>query len=135
TGNRGHCPAEFRSLRDENVRYCRGLAASVVNGSSITLVPAVSGGSPITNLSQKRGQPHVPGPADGKPRAVTEDGCVTVFGVQFQLRQPIDIQNVGTMDAHELRWIQGGFDVGKRLLLQISIALRSNRDVTALSFN
>jgi molybdopterin synthase sulfur carrier subunit len=29
---------------DENIRYCGGLAASV-NASSITLVPAVSGGS------------------------------------------------------------------------------------------
>jgi len=60
---------------------------------------------------------------------------VTVFGVQLQLREPIDIQNVGTMDAHELRWIQCGFEVGKRLLLQISLALRSKTDVIVLSFN
>src|SRR5215510_6911277 len=32
---------------DENIRYCGGLAASVSNGSSVTLVPAVSGGSPV----------------------------------------------------------------------------------------
>src|SRR5262245_35161802 len=92
-------------------------------------------GGESTNSSQKRVQPHVPGPADGKPCPVTEDGCMTVFGVQLQLREPVDIENVGTMDAHELRWIQGGFDVGKRLLLQISLALRSNTDVIVLRLN
>ena len=34
-------------VEDENIRYCGGLVASVVNASSITLVPAVSGGSTV----------------------------------------------------------------------------------------
>src|SRR5262245_17252783 len=32
---------------EENIRYCGGLAASLSNGSSITLIPAVSGGAAI----------------------------------------------------------------------------------------
>jgi len=32
-------------LGAENIRYCGGFAAPVVTGSSITLVPAVSGGA------------------------------------------------------------------------------------------
>ncbi len=31
---------------EENIRYCGGFAAAVVSGSSISLVPAVSGGAP-----------------------------------------------------------------------------------------
>ena len=30
---------------DENIRYCGGLAATLLDGGSITLVPAVSGGA------------------------------------------------------------------------------------------
>jgi len=32
-------------VEEENIRYCGGLAATVIDGGSITLVPAVSGGT------------------------------------------------------------------------------------------
>ena len=85
-------------------------------------------------LSKQCAEARVTASAHGQPGVVAKDGnpAVCVCGVDF--REPIDVQQIRTVNAHELTRIQHRFELRHRLFLQKSAPFRMDRDVIVLRF-
>src|ERR1700722_5241063 len=86
------------------------------------------------NLAVEEGfQAGVARAADGDLNAAAEHGDVGVFAVRLDLRDAFKIDDVGAMDAQKAGRVEGRFQVGDGLLLQVLFAGGRERDVVVLS--
>ena len=82
-------------------------------------------------LQQLR-QPGITGTADRQARAIAQNRDPAILRVQLDPRDPIDVEQVGSVDADEARRIERRLDRSEGLVLQILFALRLEADVVIL---
>src|SRR4029453_17114913 len=81
---------------------------------------------------QQLGQSRIARTADRQFRAVPEDRHAAVLCVKLNPRDAFDVQQIRSMNTNEARRIEEALDCGKRLILEIRLALRMERDVIVL---
>ena len=83
---------------------------------------------------EKFAEAGVTGAADGELRSVVEHGDVAIFAVGLDAGDAFEVDDVGAMDAEEARRVEGGFEAGDGLLLQVLFAVGAEGDVVVLRF-
>src|SRR5437667_11551267 len=73
--------------------------------------------------SQRLAQLRVAGPAHRGLLAVLEERHAAVLGVQLEPGEPLHVEHVGAVDAHEARRVEPGRDLGERLGLEVGPAV------------
>ena len=59
---------------------------------------------------------------------------MAIFAVGLDAGDAFEVDNVGAVDAKESRRVEGGFEAGDGLLLQVLFAVRAEGDVVVLGF-
>ena len=80
-------------------------------------------------------EPRITGSTDGQPGVIPQDGNPAVFVCGLDLCQPIDVQQIRSVDSHELARIQRALHLRHRLLLEKRPALGVDGDVVVLRFD
>lgn len=77
----------------------------------------------------------VSGAADWELRAAVEHGYMAVFAVRLDAGDAFEIDDVRAMNAEEAGRVEGGFEAGNCLLLEVLFTFGAERDVIVLRFS
>src|SRR5436190_14913229 len=80
-------------------------------------------------LSEQLAQALVPRPAQRQAAAVLQDGDAAVLGVQLDAIEPVEIEDPGSMDAHEAARVERRLEIADGLLLEVGLPGRLHGDV------